>query len=572
MNLFKKITVAFMCMCMFFAFAACGGGGNGGGGSTNDGAIDYNGTINIKVPFDDNAYNGLKRVISAYRRKHPETTINVTRETGNYTTAVEGIITAPEETNIDIVQINVVSQYYGTDKIIDFTPYLNQPNPYAEEVNGTYPVWKTMLEDDAYLMENNAYTVPALSFESNYVMVSYSKQLFAANGWTEPKNWTELIALLHDAKDKGYTNPLGLNCDADGVGGIMSGMVLQMYMDQYFRDIIDVAHSQPGDYSYIRALDSKWEYSAEDVNIDSQSRYTFNFSRLINAYFNTNDFNPASVRFADMMNNFKQLASYSHTSRDAAESRNSFNNGVLDALGSLSCAKSDISVLFVNRMDFLSDFQASIGDVLEMPNGIIETSELEDYIGWFALPAMPDNQNVEGGAPVANNVRMCGGPTHHPMGVINRNNKKRTDLTMDFLKFWYSPAGMDEFYGYYSERGLVCPLKVLVKDFELPDGVKIDTGLDDAGVSINNPYFEIAVGYNETIQSSNGGTVRDKYRDIIYNYLKSGSYDWASSGERLFSAISSGFSDWAGRYKNMKITSYENITDYYKNSPFKSRQ
>ena len=48
MNLFKKITVAFMCMCMFFAFAACGGGGNGGGGSTNDGAIDYNGTINIK--------------------------------------------------------------------------------------------------------------------------------------------------------------------------------------------------------------------------------------------------------------------------------------------------------------------------------------------------------------------------------------------------------------------------------------------------------------------------------------------------------------------------------------------
>lgn len=575
MKRLQKIVLGLVCAALMCFTCACGNGNTGGGGGTTDTGIDYNGTVNLFVPFDTFAYNGLERVKSAYRRLHPETKINITKGGDSYTTAVEGVVLAPEETDIDIVQINVVSQYYGTDKIIDFTPYLNQRNPYGEKnAAGQYPVWRTMLEEEAYVTEDNSFTVPSLSFESNYVVVYYSKQLFEKHGWTEPKNWSELLSLLQSAKDAGYTNPLGLNYDKPGVESIMTGLIMQMYMDQYFRDVIDEAHSQDGDYSYIDSLDYDWSYSADNEFIDSRSGYTYNLSRLINAYFKEDSTcNPASARFADMMTNLKDLTGFASSNYTGATIRNYFHNGVLTEITTDNKYKeSETCVLFCNRLDYITDFQSSVGTVLGEANNVVPTDKLNDYLGWFTLPAMPDNQTVEGGAPAAGNVRTFGGPNHHPMGVINRNNKKRTDLAMDFMKFWYSPQGMDEYYSYYSERGIVCPLKLLVKDYELPENVKIDTGTDNIGTCVNNPYFEIGNGYNDTIQSGMGDTVRNNYVSIVREFLNpSNTSGWSGFGTRMLTNMQSGFPYWAS-YKNLKVTSYANISDYYRNSPIKAKQ
>lgn len=158
------------------------------------------------------------------------------------------------------------------------------------------------------------------------------------------------------------------------------------------------------------------------------------------------------------------------------------------------------------------------------------------------------------------------------MGIINRNNKKRTDLAADFMQFWYSPQGMEEYYAYYSERGIVCPLKVLVNDFELPENIAVDARVTDLGICVDNPYFEMGVGYNNTILSSEGGTVRDKFLQTLRDYLRPAeTRGWSAFGTQLYGHVRSGFAKWAD-YKQLKVQSPDTITDYYKITPFKAKQ
>lgn len=574
MKLFQKLLCAVLALAFAFALAACGGTGKtpggedpGGGGNT-----ELSGTINIYIPFGTTDQNALRQVANAYMRLHRNVTVNIqANPSDQYTEAVRGIILAPEETDMDIVQINVVSEYYGTDRIVEFSSYLNQRNPYGTpDENGTYPIWKDMLEEEAYFTDEGSYTIPALSYESNYLMVFYSKQLFENNGWTAPTTWQELLNLLDSARTAGYVNPLGLNYDESGVENFYFGSIQQMYLDQYFRDVINTVHSQDGDYSYIDSVNYGWEYSADDPYVDSREQYTYNLSRLIDAYFNGSEINATSARFADMMANLYELTRYSSSAYTAATMRNAFHNGVLTALGGASYTPAESCVLYVSRMDYISDFQTSIGAVLDFPNDSIPADQIDDYLGWFVLPAMPDNASVDGGAPAADNVRPFGGPDHHPMGVINHNDQERTNLVMDFMMFWYSPQGMDYFYGAYGDVGTALPLTCLVRDVEKPVNSLVENIPTFEGLCSLNPYLEIGIGYDASIYGSSG-TVRDGYVSVIRNYLTSSSSDWSSYGTQVHSTISSGFANYAAA-ENLRFTDPAESVNYFQNSPYRTTQ
>ena len=173
---------------------------------------------------------------------------------------------------------------------------MNTPNEY----NGN-KVWKTTLREDAYRADIKTQHIYNLSMEGNAFVAFYNKDTFKNNGLKPPKTWGEFIDILDALKNVvGYTAPLGMNFDEAGLESNNFNWVLQMYMDQYFRDMIDVAHSQKGDYSRIPEIDDVWQYDPDDPINDSPSVYTYNFTRVVNEYFKDDStFNTASARLCE---------------------------------------------------------------------------------------------------------------------------------------------------------------------------------------------------------------------------------------------------------------------------------
>lgn len=158
-----------------------------------------------------------------------------------------------------------------------------------------------------------------------------------------------------------------------------------MYIDQYFRDMIDAAHSQENDYSYISDLDEGWTFDQSDPLNDAQSQYTYNFTRVVNEYFKDGSkFNTKSARYADLMANMKKLASYASPQYSNSLVRQYFqNDGLSWAEGGKVYEKNLRVGIYLLRLDTIVDYQKSLGGVLQKPNGVIPIDELSDMLGWI---------------------------------------------------------------------------------------------------------------------------------------------------------------------------------------------
>lgn len=557
MKILKKVLI-FVFVCAFLLLGVACGTDNGpddqGGGS------EKGGTISIFLPIDSDSETAFKNVGNAYKKmkKAQGVDVNVvvrsTQDPQGYYTAVDGLLKNPDKQDGDIIQANTVSQYYGTGALVDFTPYLNTPNAY----NGN-KVWKTTLREDAYRADVKTQHIYNLSMEGNAFVAFYNKATFEEYGITPPTTWDEFIGILDKLKNEvGYTAPLGLNFDEAGLESNNFNWVLQMYMDQYFRDMIDAAHSQEGDYSYIPEIDADdvWQYDPTDPTNDSPSGYTYNFTRVVNEYFKEGStFNTASARFADLMGNIKELVSYASTDYSSSAIRQRFQNDALTVSETQDYELNNRVAVYLLRLDYITDHQKSLGQAMGKPNGVVPTDELSDMLGWFTLPAMPDNGGA--GAPAADNLRTLGGPDHHPLALVNRNAEK-TELCIDFLKYLFSPQGFDEYYRHYKNLGKVCAMQCYLKDYELPEEVRIEGETEFEGDCSTNPYRLVATYYSEnTGILATGGMLQDLVNAQISEYLraKSGT-EWKAYGEEILRLMKDAFPNYA-EWRKLKETSLD---------------
>ena len=555
MKILKKVLI-FVFVCAFLLLGvACGTdtGTDDTGGGTEKG-----GTINIFLPIDSDSETAFKNVGNAYKKlkKAQGVDVNVvvrsSQDPQGYYTAVDGLLKNPDKQDGDIIQANTVSQYYGTGALVDFTPYLNTPNAY----NGN-KVWKTTLREDAYRADVKTQHIYNLSMEGNAFVAFYNKATFKANDITPPTTWDEFIDILDKLKnDVGYTAPLGLNFDEAGLESNNFNWVLQMYMDQYFRDMIDAAHSKEGDYSYIPEIDEVWQYDATDPTNDSPSRYTYNFTRVVNEYFKDGStFNTASARFADLMGNIKELVSYASTDYSSSAIRQRFQNDALTVSDVQDYELNNRVAVYLLRLDYITDHQKSLGQAMGKPNGVVPTDELSDMLGWFKLPAMPNNGGA--GAPAADNLRTLGGPDHHPLALVNRNAEK-TELCIDFLKYLFSPQGFDEYYRHYKNLGKVCAMQCYLKDYELPEEVSIEGETEFEGDCSTNPYRLFATYYSEnTGILATGGMLQDLVNAQISKYLRAESgTEWTAYGEEILRLMKDAFPNYA-EWRGLKQTNFD---------------
>ena len=555
MKILKKILI-FVFVCAFLLLGVACGTDNG----TDDtgGGTEKGGTINIFLPIDSDSETAFKNVGNAYKKmkKAQGVDVNVvvrsSQDPQGYYTAVDGLLKNPDKQDGDIIQANTVSQYYGMGALVDFTPYLNTPNAY----NGN-KVWKTTLREDAYRADVKTQHIYNLSMEGNAFVAFYNKATFKANDITPPTTWDEFIDILDKLKnDVGYTAPLGLNFDEAGLESNNFNWVLQMYMDQYFRDMIDAAHSKEGDYSYIPEIDEVWQYDATDPTNDSPSRYTYNFTRVVNEYFKDGStFNTASARFADLMGNIKELVSYASTDYSSSAIRQRFQNDALTVSDVQDYELNNRVAVYLLRLDYITDHQKSLGQAMGKPNGVVPTDELSDMLGWFKLPAMPNNGGA--GAPAADNLRTLGGPDHHPLALVNRNAEK-TELCIDFLKYLFSPQGFDEYYRHYKNLGKVCAMQCYLKDYELPEEVSIEGETEFEGDCSTNPYRLFATYYSEnTGILATGGMLQDLVNAQISQYLRAESgTEWTAYGAEILRLMKNAFPNYA-EWRGLKETSLD---------------
>lgn len=275
MKSLKKILAATFSMLFLFSFAACGNSGVSSSSGNQEKirplrrrrAAEPSKAVRsiFFFPSTPMSETALENVGNSYAKMMKGKGVNVrinvrsSQDPQGYITSVDGLLKYPDKQAGDIIQANTVAQYYGTGKLVDFTPYLNSKNPYNENM-----VWKTTLREDAYRTDDKTQEIYNLSMEGNALVAFYNKKIFAQYDVEVPSDWNSLISALDTLKLAGYTAPLGLNYDAGGLDSNNFNWVQQMYMDQYFRDMIDDAHSQSSDYSYISEIDDVWEYDAAD--------------------------------------------------------------------------------------------------------------------------------------------------------------------------------------------------------------------------------------------------------------------------------------------------------------------
>ena len=277
---------------------------------------------------------------------------------------------------------------------------------------------------------------------------------------------------------------------------------------------------------------------------------------MINEYFKEgSEFNTASARFADLMRNIKELVSYASTDYSSSAIRQRFQNDALTVSDVQDYELNNRVAVYLLRLDYITDHQKSLGQAMGETNGVVPTSELSDMLGWFPLPAMPDNGGA--GAPAADNLRTLGGPDHHPLALVNRNAEK-TELCIDFLKYLFSPQGFDEYYRHYKNLGKVCAMQCYLKDYELPEEVRIEGETKFEGDCSTNPYRLVATYYSEnTGILATGGMLQDLVNAQISKYLlaESGT-EWKEYGAEILRLMKDAFPNYA-EWRGLKQTNLD---------------
>lgn len=590
-----------LALCGALILPACGegsttGGGSGSGtgtGGSGEGTLPTGtkATITMYTAVNIIERNSLEAVAKAYKNLQKQKGNNITVDISNVTTpdsysqnmknmAATGV---KEPT---IVSVSVLPEYHGTNKIVDLSGYLEEPNPY----NPDYETWKDSMEPDAYrsTRAGSTVTIPGISYSSNYTCAFYSKDavkailkddpLVAEDGtidasritWTWMMNALQKATEFEDSHGKVFRHPFGVSNDANSCGQASFNIFVSlqnMYLDQYFRDFIDEVHSEEGDYSYVRSIDGKWQYDVTDPEIDLASRYTYNHNKVVDDFFNkSEEYGPQSPRYKEVMENLYDLMQYG--SDEAYQSVfDNFNRTWLTyGYGSNNPDFTNLKLFYVETLGYVRTYRDSINKSVT-PGKYPSMSEITSKLGWFLLPAM--ESDLEG---VAQDVRAWGGPLEN-YGVLTTGDASKDAIAIDFLKYLYSPLGQERISQQYQEENYAPQvMRQLVKGNEVPADIDCTAVAKMAkGDSCSNPYINFGAGNGLSFIKKEG---KDQYiyedsAALLSNYLCGGVREW-TQGASLLNIFKSGFKSYAEHY-GLVYDDPANVsaaTDGLKNSPY----
>lgn len=524
MNKFlKRILGLVLCFTMIFS-VACGGGDDD---DDTTGAL--KGTINIAIPFTPQEKQVMDAVAEAYMEINPFVTVAVdAKGASDYKDWLSQTLTEEDmnKVTMDIVRNNEVSQYYGSNKFVDFSQYLGENNSYYND-----QVWQDTLEPTAYISNGSNGQIYSLNFETTQVLIYYNKDLLTEAGVnaSEITDWDKFVDACAKIKQKdaSYT-PIAISGDRLSFWSGQMSWLFRIYVDQYFRSIANEVHTRQGDWNFDPLSDANWEYkpNASDWTEISDAKeaflaaanndgvgYKMNELRLLEGIM-TDKWGQDDARFKDMLSNFMKVfpqyvgTGFGADTQDTA--MNAFWNG-----------KAGFTIM---TTDLLNEWQ------------LRENKSFE--LGTMDFVPMLDNAQYQGGAPDIDYTRSIGG-AHGYYAVVNKN-ANQTALCMDFIKYWTSKEGQEVAFAKREEINFLLTGIPLIKGIEIPQSINALGDITLRGIADNNPAVYFARGlqnegnttraYQEATQKLFAGTINvEEYGDIMSkahkdympNYLES---------------------------------------------------
>ena len=437
-----------------------------------EGAVERNGVIKIMLPTSDFEYSdlALKAVAASYMDKYPDVEVIVSAQpSSTYKDWIDNQFSGGD-VEPDIIQALVISNTYMTTKMVDYTEYLLKPNPH----NTNTDTWKDGLLPEAYQMFVDRSGIYQLNLNNTSSFFFYNKEIWREAGLVDadgkdkhPKTWDELVSFANQIENNWASmqqkrTPFAIG--GDSVTYEAMSWLLNMYSDQYFRNVAEMAHARAGDYTYDPEIDGDWEYNPQDPNNDFFENYNINPLRFLKA-IDERTIGTDNVKYKAMLRNLMDLI-YNHaqknfTSHNYLQAANLFWEG-------------NAAMVF-KTTDFFNTYK----NFFELDSNA-QAHKFE--IDFFPAPPMTGAGDT---APAADYVRSVGGATGW-YGIVKKA-KKQNDLAADFLMYLASPEGMTKYFDSMKSQKAYISGPTNVIDVELPAEVYPAKDFDFPGLCHNNP-------------------------------------------------------------------------------------
>lgn len=450
---------------------------------TPTGKEELKGTINIYLPIAGDEKTVIESVMDSYRQLHPKVQFNYKiGETSSYFDDCRTKLSANDLSSVeyDIINAGQLTKFMNTTKLVDYSQYLAQENPYNDN-----QIWSETLEPAAIDTKSSNGEIFCLNFENTQVLFAYNKTLIEEynKGVSEEdkivesdfETWNGLLEVCAKLKEK-YPDkaPLGIAGNKESFYGRQMAWILGVYTDQYFRQTAELVHSQKAgdkyDWNYNPRIDEDWVYNpypnieegmTEDeineawekaYNNDSPSVYNYNVLRLLKA-LQDDEVGPINKKYQNMLANlaeaFPKYTLPNFTSLDSGNMIAEFINGK--------------AIITLQQADFVYN------SYLQRKKTGANLFEID----FFDFPSMQSNQKfdeLKDFGPDCSYTRSYGG-SRGSYAIVNKN-PEQTRLCIDFMMYWTSLEGQE--VGLATKESLGTPQLTtpLVKGLEVPETLR----------------------------------------------------------------------------------------------------
>lgn len=415
------------------------------------------GTIHINL--GGNNQDVWQKVANSYMKIHPnvKVVVDLKPNDSHYADYISAGFAAGTP-QFDLVQNNQNAALINAGKFLDFAPYLNQPDPYI----GGKP-WRDAIDLRAMQAIGASNKVYDLNLETVQILWFYNKNAFQKAGIAKPPTtWNQLLADCVKLKKAGYI-PLALGGDYNTLWASNTGWLFRMYADQYTRSLINDERSHPGDYTYDKTIDPKFEYNPGDPYNDDSNKVTINPLRRLIAIKKSFSDTPAQASMDRWRNDSKPIQALDQNLHDLMANYTPPGWFGIDATSAYALFLQQKAAIMLDGGWRLASFEKDLKGITltnKKKTGAFKAFPL----GVFNNPSMTGRYVQAPARTIAVAIDFYGVP---------KKSFAQNKLNVDFLMYFTSPKG----YGEYIKASVASPNgsitgPPIVKNVELPAYLK----------------------------------------------------------------------------------------------------